>query len=414
MRNRPLVLLAVLVLGTLATACVPPTHPGPSPSPAEPGYTSPIYADPANWICRPDNADDLCHGDLAATVVAADGTHRVEHLRPTPLPLADCFYVYPTASNDPGLHSDLDWALDQEGQAVRMQASRFASTCRVFAPAYRSVTITALNDGRAIADPTSREVPYADVLDAWHHYLAHDNHGRPFILIGHSQGAEMLARLLRQEIEPDARLRSQLVAADLIGFTIQVARGSDTGGNFTTPACTRFGQTGCIVTFGSYRTTIPPGQAGLFGAAFGPWDDVDPNWPADGRVASCTNPAALADPTAAPDAKSWLTPYFDTVAQLPPAGAWLDPTLGTPTTPQVKLPRFVEAQCVTRGIYTYLEITVHGDPADPRTDDIAGDTEVPGLVTKEVFGLHVVDVNLTSGDLVRLAAIQSFVHRFLR
>jgi hypothetical protein len=269
-------------------------------------YTSPIYADPANWICRPDgpsqagglnqpnqpnqpdeadepdranHAGDLCHGDLDATVVAADGTHRVEHLRPTPLPLADCFYVYPTASNDPGLHSDLDWTLDQEGQAVRMQASRFASTCRVFAPAYRSVTITALNDGRAIADPTSREVPYADVLDAWHHYLAHDNHGRPFILIGHSQGAEMLARLLRQEIEPDARLRSQLVAADLIGFTIQVARGSDTGGNFTTPACTRFGQTGCIVTFGSYRTTIPPGQAGLFGAAFGPWDDVDPTGP---------------------------------------------------------------------------------------------------------------------------------------
>jgi len=46
-----------------------------------------------------------------------------------------------------------------------------------------------------------------------------------------------------------------------------------------------------------------------------------------------------------------------------------------------------------------MEVTVHGDPSDPRADDIGGDLTPP-------WGLHVIDVNLVMGDLQRLVATQ--------
>ena len=53
-------------------------------------------------------------------------------------------------------------------------------------------------NGRAILD---RGLGYDDVRDAWNYYLQHDNHGRGVVLIGHSQGAYVLAALLAQEID---------------------------------------------------------------------------------------------------------------------------------------------------------------------------------------------------------------------
>jgi len=71
------------------------------------------------------------------------------------------------------------------------------------------------------------------------------------------------------------------------------------------------------------------------------------------------------------------------------------------TTPWVVLPDFVEAECVVRDGFSYLEITVLADPADPRTDDIGGDTLLPS------FGLHIVDANLAMGDLVEIVGRQA-------
>ena len=66
------------------------------------------------------------------------------------------------------------------------------------------------------------------------------------------------------------------------------------------------------------------------------------------------------------------------------------------TTPWVTYPDFVEAECVTAGDFTYLALTVNGDPADPRTDDIKGE-----------WGLHIVDANIAMGDIESLVASQA-------
>jgi hypothetical protein len=49
---------------------------------------------------------------------------------------------------------------------------------------------------------------------------------------------------------------------------------------------------------------------------------------------------------------------------------------------------------------------VHGDPADPRTDDIVGDVVVNGQVLAD-WGLHLIDVNLAIGNLVDIVREQA-------
>ena len=64
------------------------------------------------------------------------------------------------------------------------------------------------------------------------------------------------------------------------------------------------------------------------------------------------------------------------------------------------------AQCTSNEHASYLEITVHGDPADPRTDNIRGDLGVGNQILTD-WGLHLIDVNLGMGDLVDIVNQQS-------
>lgn len=405
-RRRASALLAVL--GMAAAGCWGPTEPagGEEPPPAYAGHDSATYRDPANWVCRPDKAGDLCRrggsteGGQDTTRVSADGKLREVPWKPARHPAVDCFYVYPTSSNDPGVNSDRSWSVDEEGMVTELQAARFGSACRVFAPAYRSVTVTAFTDGRFV-DPAAEPTAYADVADAWRHYVANHNHGRGVILIGHSQGAVMGARLLREEIEPNPGLRSRLVGAYLLGRPTFDPFAGPAGGSFSTPVCERFGQVRCVVAYSAFRSTIPPGLLSIFGRDPSLVDRAD-----------CANPAALTRPLARPGDAAWLTPMIPVDRQLgePPPGPWVDPAYGEVTTPFATPVRFLEARCVARAGFHFLEVTVHGDPADPRVDDIGGDVEVPGLFGKDVYGLHQLDANLALGDLVRLARIQAFAY----
>jgi len=289
-RMRALRALIVVIgaAGTLVGGQV--SHAGAATVASEPypGYASELYADPAHWLCRPDK-DDVCDHDLDATSVRANGSTRVERFRPAQSPKIDCFYVYPTISTDPGGNSDLVPGDDQELFVVRQQAARLGSVCRVFAPVYRQVTLTALTarlGGQNV--PVDAELGYDDVLDAWKHYIANDNHGRGVVLIGHSQGAGVLTTLLRNEIDPNPELRGRLVSAMLLGTSVQVPVGADVGGDFANlPLCRRSGQTGCVITYGSFRATAPPPANSYFGVPRAP-----------GLQAGCTNPARSASRSA--------------------------------------------------------------------------------------------------------------------
>ncbi len=75
-------------------------------------------------------------------------------------------------------------------------------------------------------------------------------------------------------------------------------------------------------------------------------------------------------------------------------------------TPFVSVPGLLTAQCMSNEHATYLEVTVHGDPSDPRTDDINGDLGGGGQVLAN-WGLHLVDVNLAMGNLLDIVGRQA-------
>ena len=70
---------------------------------------------------------------------------------------------------------------------------------------------------------------YADVANAWRTYLAQYNKGRPFVLIGHSQGSLMLQQLIKNEIEGKP-VAQQMRLAILPGYNLLVPQGKRVGG----------------------------------------------------------------------------------------------------------------------------------------------------------------------------------------
>jgi hypothetical protein len=241
------------------------------------------YSKPENWLCRPGKANDACSVDLTTTVVAPDGKLTRETHTANPKAPIDCFYVYPTVSTDPGQNSDM--SIDPaEQNVIRQQFARFGSQCRQFAPMYRQVTLAGLRTALAGGKLTLEQgVGYDDVVDAWNYYLKNDNNGRGVVLVSHSQGSYILTRLVAEEIDGKP-IQSRLVSAIMMGATIPVAKGKDVGGAFKSiPLCRSVGQTGCVIAFSAFRSTIPPPGNTLFGRVT-----------ADGMEAACTNPAALA------------------------------------------------------------------------------------------------------------------------
>lgn len=353
---------AAALLGTASRAA---EAPAPARAPAD-------YSKPTDWLCLP-GRHDACSTDLDAMAVDAKGARTPEPFKAAADPQVDCFYLYPTASEEPTLYSDLTPG-PGETRAAESQAARFGAKCRVFAPMYRSITLAALHKvlkGEAAVD---FEGPYADVRDAWRSYLAHDNHGRGVVLIGHSQGSILLARLIAEEIDgkPAQKL---LVGAYLAGIpSLTVAEGKDVGGSFkSVPVCRSAGQAGCVVAWSSYAAD----------------DAYTPRFfaqnPGKGMVAACVNPAALAG------GRARLTGFV----HKPPMAPAGDP-------PWVEMAGQLTGECVSDKDGTVLRVSVEpGAYADLLKGFLDRSRVLPG------WGLHKLDVNLVQGDLLDLVDAQS-------
>lgn len=338
------------------------------------GHTSEVYADDSHWLCRPDLSDDVCDQDLTATEVAPDGTlTEVPFEEATDAPV-DCFYVYPTLdySSEPGNHPFSE-PNPLETITTQFQAARFGSLCNLYVPRYRQATIGSYpDDGSDLYDLEPFQVAYADVLDAFQTYLTTYNEGRPFVLLGHSQGTHHLIRLLQDEFDDSPALRSRLVSALLVGPTgrLRVPPGETVGGTFENiPLCTSATETGCAVGFDSYAAGEPP-------------DHVDPV--DDGTVRACVNPTQLVDGDDRLEAG-----YFG--VSVP----------GVETLTEV-IPDHYTATCAeTADGQVYLSIDADPPPGDTREIDHI----TP--VVEDAESLHTADYNFSLGDLLALVEAQA-------
>ncbi len=364
---------------------------------AQAAYPKNDYGKPEAWLCWPGKAGDACAIDLTTTVIAADGSSKVETFKADPKAKIDCFYVYPTVSNDPGVVSDMT-ANAEELNVVKQQLARFGSKCRIFAPIYRQFTLTALRSMTAgtpmagATDPSARQVGYGDVVDAWNHYLATENKGRGVVLIGHSQGSGVLQRLIPAEVEGKP-VQKQLISALILGSNLAVEAGKDTGAFKTIPLCRSATQTGCAISYVTFRDTIPPPANSRFGRVMAP-----------GMQAACTNPAALGGGSG--PLKAYLSNGMNIASSSAPTPEWVKGK-PNPTTPFVAVPGLITGQCVSKDGFSYLEARINADPSDPRTDVISGDVTGPGGAIAKDWGLHLIDANIAMGDLVDVVGQQA-------
>lgn len=320
------------------------------------------------WLCDPASRPNPCTAGLGTTVLSPDGDvlgrQKVTAARRAPV---DCFYLYPTVSAQPRPVATLRIDPEERGIA-RLQASQYSRLCNVYAPMYRQQTIAGLSAGNAT--PKQMAIAYRSVLAGWRAFLRRSA-GRGFVLIGHSQGSELLRRLIAAKIDPVARLRRRLLSAQLPGGNIAVRKGDVVGGDFQNiPACLSPPQLGCVVAYSAFNEAVPADT--LYGRVNGPFNPGDP----DKLDVLCTNPAALAG-GAAP-----LQPLFTRSGE--DLGA-----IGVPPA-NVATPWFA-----LRGAYT-------GECSDADGAHVLQVTGSPALAPfpDATWGLHLGDVNLALGDLL--------------
>jgi len=373
-----------LALGLCAAPAL--AQPAP-PAPAAAARAAIDYSDAATWLCLP-GRQDACGRALPTAALTPAGYGPVTQSTPAADPPIDCFYVYPTVSRDPGLNSDMSPGVEEQGTAA-VQLARFASVCKTYAPVYRQVTLGAIPRALAGENVTANFImAYADVANAWRYYLEHYNHGRPFVLIGHSQGTIHLTQLLAREIE-NGPAAARMLSALLIGYAVEVPEGRLVGGSLQrTPLCSRAGQTGCVITYMSFRADAPPPAGSLMGRA-----------PRPGMTAACVNPAALSGGSAPLDSY-----WYAAASQFGgPTITWS--TAGAPPAPFLHARGLISGECRHDGQAGWLAITVNADPADARTDQIPGDVYL-GASRQAGWGLHLGDVPYAQGDLIRAVEAQ--------
>jgi hypothetical protein len=318
------------------------------------------------WLCKPGLKRNPCTPSLTTTRFTPAGARvgvvevkRVRH------PRIDCFYVYPTVSDQPGLTATR--RVDPEERSIALyQVARYSQLCRVYAPMYRQITLRGIFTPDKVT-AAMRTRAYRDVRDAWRTYLRRFNHGRGVVLVGHSQGSFVLRDLIAKEVDRKRAVRRRLVSAILLGGNVE-------RGEFKhVPACRSRHRVGCVVAFSTFNAPVPADS--LFGR-----DHV-----------LCTNPAALRGGSGTVD------PIFPSAPFAPGTTiAAAVNTMGTPvpraSTPWVEAPRAYSARCTADNV---LEVTPQGG--------------APALtpVPDATWGLHLADANIALGNLVGLVRDQA-------
>ena len=204
----------------------------PKPFAETPTPPAPDYAQPDAWLAYPGrNGLERSTPPGVAPVNEASAP-------------ADVFFVHPTTylKNDVW-NAGYDAHGPYDEPVLLGQASVFNGCCRIYAPKYRQASLHGLKNSQpAVA------VAYGDVARAFRYYIAHENHGRPFIIASHSQGSYLAVRLLQDEILATP-LRKQLVAAYVIGAYVP-----SNFGELGLPTCDSARQTGCVMAWNTSQT----------------------------------------------------------------------------------------------------------------------------------------------------------------
>ena len=235
---------------------------------AQPPAPAPDYSKPDSWLCLPGRTD------ICSTPLRRPRSTPTAMARPAVSPVAkdpsvDCFYVYPTVCRDRGMNSDL---IPDDGEERARSHSQFARFCRRLPDLRADLSPDDRRRGHrrrrrrrrikaAVASPIATSAPPGRNISP------SITRGGPSCWSATARARWMLQQLIANEIEgkPDA---GQMKLAIIPGFNLLVPQGKLVGGTFkSTPVCSKPGQTGCVMTWVSFRERNVPPAGAIFGVA---------------------------------------------------------------------------------------------------------------------------------------------------
>jgi hypothetical protein len=234
---------------------------------------TPDYASQNYWAALPDKQDtsDLIPANANVNVDLAD--------KPV-----DVFFIHSTGYVGPGGWNSNMAHANSETQSLQYMLSSMASAfngcCRIYAPNYRQAHLAAFNNEDTVSSFAALDLAYSDVERAFDYFITHINDGRPFMIVGHSQGTLHGLRLMANRVDKTA-LKEQLVASYTIGYWLPMNMFERTFKNIE--LCGSAEQTGCIVSYDTF------GEGGGMSAGIRHWYPEGWETTAIGNTA-CVNP----------------------------------------------------------------------------------------------------------------------------
>lgn len=297
-----------------------------------PGPAANAYENPAMWIARPGMKQSGNPADWLPP-----GVSRAAR----PLPVA-VFFVHPTSYIEKGdWNADLQDATSRQyaGLFVKAMASPFNAAESVWAPRYRQAAVGAFLTGKPEAEQAI-DLAYRDVLSAFDVFVRSIEPGRPIVLAGHSQGAFLLRRLLRDRVA-GTPLTRRVIAAYVIGWPVSIAHDLPRMG---LPACEKANDSGCVL---SWLSVADPADTAMLMKAYARRRGLD-GQPEGDSAFLCTNPLIGTRDSAADAAANLgtLVPDFrkgtgELAAEMVPAACAPDHFLHIGPPPKLNLGAFV-------------------------------------------------------------------------
>ena len=165
----------LVVIGITLSSCFKPFHQFSHYAPPP----IPDYALEKNWAALPNKKDSADAVPVNSSEIDNQNVAQ-----------ADVFYIYPTLNfSRAGWNARVDSKrLNKriDKYPIRMQASVFNGSCKVYSPRYRQATFGSFLEKKPGSGKQALDLAYQDVKAAFDYYLNNYNHGRPFIIAGHS------------------------------------------------------------------------------------------------------------------------------------------------------------------------------------------------------------------------------------
>lgn len=160
----------------------------------------------------------------------------------------DIFYVYPTLYLSPdNWNADCGDTIVQkrfEKFTVRKQLNIFEGLGNIYVPKYRQASLYCFIDNNDDGEKAI-DLAYTDVRRAFFYYMENYNNGKPFMLVGHSQGSRHLLELLK-EISKNPKIKNKIIATYAIGWPVTKAYLKE---NTEIKMCNDPCQTGCVISW---------------------------------------------------------------------------------------------------------------------------------------------------------------------